>query len=70
MDYVQDFVPKHSGKGYIPHVTVGLGNRAFVEQMVAERFDAFRFKATSVSIYQLGDFGTAQKKLWSTGLGK
>lgn len=66
IDYVTAFVPKSSGKKYNPHVTIGLGNREFVDKLKAEPFKTFTFKARSVDIYQLGEFGTAQKLLWSS----
>jgi hypothetical protein len=31
--------------------------------MLAEPFDAFTFSPVGVSIYQLGNYGTARKKL-------
>ena len=65
-DYIKSFVPKASGKNYNPHVTIGLGNRKFVDQLKAESFKSFTFKARAVSVYQLGDFGTAQKLLWTS----
>ena len=49
---------------YFPHVTVGTATEAFVKRMKGEPFDAFTFSPTSVAIYQLGNFGTASKKLW------
>jgi len=66
VEYVTDFVPKSSGKNYNPHVTVGLGTREFFQKLKAEPFKAFTFKARSVSVYQLGDFGTAQTLLWTS----
>lgn len=66
IDYVATFVPKYSGKNYNPHVTIGLGTREFVDKMKAEPFKEFRFKARAVDVYQLGEFGTAQKLLWSS----
>jgi phosphoserine phosphatase len=66
VDYVAAFVPKASGKNYNPHVTVGIGTREFLQKLKAEPFKAFRFKARSLSVYQLGDFGTAQKLLWTS----
>jgi hypothetical protein len=36
-----------------------------LKQLKAETFDVFTFKADGVAVYQLGDFGTAAKKLWS-----
>jgi hypothetical protein len=61
--YVEVFVPDHSGKNYLPHVTVGLAPIDYLNAMLAEPFDAFTFSPESASIYQLGNFGTARKKL-------
>ena len=66
IDYVTSFVPKSSGKNYNPHVTIGLGSREFVDKLKAEPFESFTFKARAVEVYQLGEFGTAQKWLWSS----
>jgi 2'-5' RNA ligase len=66
IDYVKAFVPKSSGKNYNPHVTIGLGTREFVDELKAEPFKAFTFKARAVDVYQLGEFGTAQKLLWTS----
>jgi hypothetical protein len=49
-------------------VTIGLGSRDFLDKMKAEKFKPFTFKARSVEVYQLGEFGTAQKRLWSSVL--
>jgi hypothetical protein len=65
-EYVNAFVPDHSGAKYNPHVTIGLAHEAFLKELLAKQFNAFSFKSASVSIYQLGDFGTAQKKLWTS----
>jgi hypothetical protein len=64
VDYVKTFVPKSSGDKYNPHVTIGAGREAFVKQLKAEPFQKFAFKPVGVAVYQLGGFGTAQKKLW------
>ncbi|MCC7422660.1 MAG: haloacid dehalogenase-like hydrolase [Planctomycetaceae bacterium] len=66
IEYVTSFVPKSSGKNYNPHVTIGLGTREFVDKLKAEPFQSFTFKARSVDVYQLGEFGTAQKLLWTS----
>ncbi|MSR57239.1 MAG: hypothetical protein EXS05_06175 [Planctomycetaceae bacterium] len=66
IDYVTAFVPKSSGKNYNPHVTIGLGTREFVNKLKAEPFQSFTFNARAVDVYQLGEFGTAQKLLWSS----
>jgi 2'-5' RNA ligase/phosphoserine phosphatase len=62
--YVEEFVPKSSGKDYMPHVTLGVAHEDFVKQLKAEPAESFTFKATVVAVYQLGNFGTASKKLW------
>jgi hypothetical protein len=64
-EYVNAFVPDHSGTKYNPHVTIGIANEDFLKALMAKPYNSFQFKSASVSIYQLGDFGTAQKKLWS-----
>ena len=66
IDYVTAFVPKTTGKNYNPHVTIGLGTRVFVDKLKAEPFQSFTFRARAVDVYQLGEFGTAQRLLWSS----
>lgn len=63
VDYVNGFVASSSGEKYNPHVTIGTAFKPFVENLLAEEFSTFSFKVRSVSIYQLGELGTAQKKL-------
>ncbi len=67
IDYVKTYVPNYSGTQFYPHVTVGIANQKFLDDLIAEPFEEFSFKARSVSIYQLGNFGAAQKKLRSLG---
>jgi hypothetical protein len=68
--YVETFVPKSSGANYTPHVTVGTATEAFGKKMKAEPFDAFTFSPGGVAIYQLGNFGTASRKLWQAPVQK
>lgn len=63
IDYVTSFVPAASGQNFNPHVTVGLAPRAYLDKMLDEPFDTFTFSPAGVSVYQLGNLGTAQKKL-------
>jgi 2'-5' RNA ligase len=63
VDYVNTFTGPRTGKNYHPHLTVGIGTRDFVDALKAEPFEAFTFRGASVSLYQLGDFGVAQRKL-------
>jgi hypothetical protein len=64
IDYVENFVPKSTGENYSPHVTIGVAHEDFVLAEKEKEYDSFRFKVAGVAIYQLGNFGTAQKKLW------
>lgn len=61
--YVETFVPKHSGANYFPHITAGVATEDFVKALKAQPFDVVTFRPTGVAIYQLGNFGTASKKL-------
>ena len=61
--YVSEFVPKHSGEHYDPHVTTGLAPREYLDKMLAEPFETFTFSPAGAAVYHLGHFGTAAKKL-------
>jgi hypothetical protein len=63
IDYVNNFMRSRTGIHYHPHLTVGIGTRPFVDALKAEPFEPFPFRAVAVSLYQVGDFGVAQRKL-------
>lgn len=63
IDYIAAFVPQATGKDFNPHVTVGIASQDYLKQMLAEPFAGFTFSPAGASVYQLGNFGTAQKKL-------
>ena len=63
IDYVSAFVPKSSGEHFNPHVTTGLAPREYLDKMLAEPFEPFTFSPAGAAVYQLGQFGTAAKKL-------
>ena len=63
IDYVATFIPKASGTNFNPHVTVGIASQDYLKKMLAEPFDVFTFSPAGTSVYQLGNFGTARKKL-------
>jgi hypothetical protein len=46
-------------------VTVGAAPKGVLEKTLDEKFEAFTFPPAGVSVYQLGNFGTARKKLKS-----
>jgi len=61
--YVSDFVPKHSGENYHPHVTTGLAPKEYLDKMLAEPFETFTFSPAGAAVYHLGHYGTAAKQL-------
>ena len=63
IDYVSTFVPKSSGEHFNPHVTTGVASREYLDKMLAEPFESFTFSPAGAAVYQLGQFGTAAKKL-------
>lgn len=70
IEYVAAFVPDHSGTNFSPHVTIGLAPENYLKDMLAEPFDEFAFSPAAVSVYQLGNYGVAAKKLkgWSLSI--
>jgi hypothetical protein len=64
IDYIASF-SDHTGKNFSPHVTIGIGLKAFLDAMVAAPFAAFTFSPASASVYQFGDFGAARNRLKS-----
>ena len=64
VDYVNNFVGSSSGINYHPHLTCGIGNRDFVDALKAEPFEPISCQPIGVGIYQIGDYGTAQTKLY------
>ena len=63
IEYVSTFVPHATGEHFDPHVTTGIGPRDYLDTMLAEPFEAFTFSPAGAAVYQLGQFGTAAKKL-------
>lgn len=53
-----------TGNNEHSHLTIGIGTRPLVDALKAEPFAAVLFRAISVSLYQGGDFGAAQSKLY------
>ena len=66
--YVSVFVPDHSGDHYVPHVSIGVGTIDFLTTFSSAPFDDFTFSPAAASVYHLGEYGTAMKKLHSVPL--
>lgn len=65
VEYIRDYVPVHSGPNYLAHVTVGVAKLDDLAKIEAEPFDTFTFSPAGLSVYQLGNNGTAAKHLKS-----
>jgi hypothetical protein len=64
IDWVEAYVPNQIGEGkYLPHITVGVAKFDDLKVIELEPFDAFAVHPTSVSVYHLGNNGTARKLL-------
>lgn len=69
IDYIERYVPDHSGENYIAHVTVGLAKLDFLADLESRSFDTFAFHLAGFAVFQLGNNGTAQRELkkWEVG---
>ena len=63
IQYVSAFVPNSSSDHFNPHVTTGVASKEYLDKMLAEPFATFTFSPAGAAVYQLGQFGTASKKL-------
>ncbi|MFG3350315.1 hypothetical protein ACGF1Z_35365 [Streptomyces sp. NPDC048018] len=68
LTYIENYVPDHSGENYLPHITVGLATLTDLKTIEAEPFEPLTFSARGISIYQLGNNGTAARALKSWGM--
>jgi hypothetical protein len=63
LQYVERYVPDHSGANFLAHVTVGQGKLEDLTRLEAEKFDSFTFHPAGFAVYHLGNNGTAQVQL-------
>ncbi len=63
LDYVETFVPRQTGSNFNPHVTVGIAPLGWLEELERQPFERFTFSAEAIATYQLGNFGTAARRL-------
>lgn len=69
IDYISNFVTKYAGAHFNPHVSTGVAPTAYLDAMVAERFQTFSFSPAGAAAYQLGPFGSAVRLLKQFDLG-
>ena len=62
--YVERFVPDHSGENFAPHLTLGHAGAAYLRHLEAAPFEAFAFAPMAVCVHQLGNHGTARRRVW------
>lgn len=63
LEYVETFVPRQTGSAFNPHVTVGIAPLPWLEAIERQPFERFIFDASAIATYQLGNFGTAARRL-------
>jgi 2'-5' RNA ligase len=68
IDYVANFSTVAAGRKFNPHVTIGVAPEVYLKEMLAEPFKAFMFSPVGASVYQLGSYGAARKKLQALSL--
>jgi 2'-5' RNA ligase len=62
-EYVETFVPDQTGEKFNPHVTIGLAPVSWLVEQEDQPFEKFQFRADGIAVYQLGNFGTASRRL-------
>ena len=60
---VREYAATRTGAAYHPHLTLGIGPLELVSRLEAEPFAPFPVRPVSISLYQLGEYGVAQRKL-------
>ena len=63
IDYVARFVPDHCASHYEAHLSIGMARRRDLEVFEAEPLEPFDVRAEAVAAYQLGNNGTARRRL-------
>jgi 2'-5' RNA ligase len=62
-DWVQTYVPDQTGTNFTAHLTVGLDTVDHLKTLQAEPFEAFDIHPIGLAVYQLGNNGTARRRL-------
>jgi len=60
---VTDFVPNASGSRFQPHISTGVGTLDELDGLLAEWFEPFEVSVDGVTMFQIGTFGTARRRL-------
>lgn len=62
--YVPRFVDSYSHENFDPHISLGVARTEFLDILATRVFQPTNFQPKNLSVYWLGDSGTAQKLLW------
>ncbi|HLW30777.1 MAG TPA: hypothetical protein VKX40_00850 [Aequorivita sp.] len=62
--YVPRFVESYSHENFDPHISLGVAKTKFLSILATSVFQPTTFQPRNLSVYWLGDSGTAQKLLW------
>jgi hypothetical protein len=65
LNFVEQYVPNHSGSNYIAHVTLGFGTLDDLKTIETEPFNEFDIDPANVAVFHLGNNGTAREELKS-----
>jgi hypothetical protein len=61
--YASDFLARHAGPAWAPHVTVGLAEDAAAGALLARPFTPVTEPAAALALWRLGEYGTAAEPL-------
>lgn len=64
IEYVRTFPQQRAGRSFDPHITIGQTTPAVARQLENEPFTPYSFDIAGFAVYQLGNNGTARRKLW------
>lgn len=65
LNFIEQYVPNHSGSNYIAHVTLGFATLDDLKTIETEPFNEFDIHPANVAVFHLGKNGTARKELKS-----
>lgn len=65
IDYVRSYLQSRSGDNYHPHLSVGIAHTNFLHTFQNAGIEPFPFGIDGLGVYQLGNFGTCQRLLFS-----
>ena len=66
--YVPRFVESYSYENFDPHISLGVAKTEYLDSLATDIFEVTVFQPRNLSVYWLGDSGTAQKLLWEEKL--